>query len=238
MNKTNLKVKTTDFQYPTEEEWRESEKQFPNITNFGFEYKSEFHLLFGQKTLPSEIPREANLYYWDISMNNKIGKLKLAYINLNTHFQRYTNVFEKSATEVNIQKLQFDFYLETYFYFLFSLGDTIFQIINLYFNLKIDEKDVNTFKLRDKLKIQKETSDLSKLIIKFATSIDPKDLRNSFTHRFPKNQKDYRMIYDESAMILYAGTGKVIAPAELMIEVNKSIKKMDKFIIDLKSYLI
>lgn len=238
MNKNHLKVKATDFQYPTDEEWRESEKQFPNLTNFGFEYKNETKLFLELKTPLPEIPREVNLYWWDISMTNKIGKLKLAYINLNTHFQRYTKEFEVTATDVNIHRLQFDFYLETFFYFLFSLGDTIFQIINLYFNLKIDEKDVNTFKLRDKLKIQKETSDLSKLIIKFATSIDPKDLRNSFTHRFPKNQKDYRMIYDESAMILYAGSGQETSSSDLIKEVNKSIKIMDKFIIDLKSYLI
>lgn len=201
MKKDNLKVIAADFQYPTEEEWKESEKQFPSLTNFGFEFKSEIGLIFGQKTPLTEIPREVNLYWWDISMTNKIGKLKLAYINLNTHFQRYTKEYEKSATEVNIHRLQFDFYLETYFYFLFSLGDIIFQIINLYFNLKIDQKDVNTFKLKDQLKIQKETSDLSELIKKFAKSIDPKDIRNSFTHRFPKNQKDYRTKYEKDPKV-------------------------------------
>ena len=62
MKKDNLKVKATDFQYPTEEEWRESEKQFPNLTNFGFEYKYETKLFIELKTPLAEIPREVNLY--------------------------------------------------------------------------------------------------------------------------------------------------------------------------------
>jgi len=78
MNKNHLKVKATDFQYPTDEEWRESEKQFPSLTNFGFEFKSEIGLFFGQKTTLTEIPHEVNLYWWDVTMTNKIGKLKLA----------------------------------------------------------------------------------------------------------------------------------------------------------------
>jgi hypothetical protein len=236
--KQKLYFSTDKLLYPSKEEWLESEKQFPDIRNFGFPYKREFELIFGSKIPLNEKPRESNLYWWDLCLTNKIGKLKLAFISLNTHFQRYTKEFEINRNEINIHRLQFDFYLESYFYFLFSLRDNIFQIINLYFYLKIDEEKVSIpelFKELKKKKISMIHLLLSKLIEDFK---DASDIRNSFTHRFPKNQKDYRMIFDKDKMILYPGTGKEMAPSELMPIVKDSLQIMDKFILDLKNYII
>jgi len=46
------------------------------------------------------------------------------------------------------------------------------------------------------------------------------------------------MILDQDKMILYPGTGKEIAPAELMSIVKNSLQIMDKFILDLKKHII
>lgn len=160
MKQNLITLKTDDFKYPSLEERSIAREKFPNFSNSGFEYKNEIiSILVENKTL-SEANNANNLYWWDNCLQKKLAKLNNAYINIITNYYRgipkNTTEFEK---ENYLNKIQFDFYLETLYYFLFSVRDIILQILNIYYNIGLEEYELSIFK-----KVKNGITD-SKLVI-------------------------------------------------------------------------
>ncbi|MCD4819108.1 MAG: hypothetical protein K8S23_10495 [Candidatus Cloacimonetes bacterium] len=229
-----FEIKANEFKYPSKEERCIAKVDFPNFSNFGFEYKSEFVSILKEGKTLFETNRSNNLYWWDICLQNKIGKLNNAYINAITNYNRSipenTAEFEKNNY---LNKIQFDFYTETLYYFLFSVRDIILQIINVYYKLKMNEYDVCLRKLKKK----KLNGNIISLLVTLVNDLDSATkIRNAFTHRFPINQADYRTIFTkrDEKEILAAGTGKKLTPKEIMSNINKSLPVLSKFLEQLK----
>ena len=228
-------IKADDFTYPSKEETKLAINSLPDLKNFGFhEYRISTEILFQSKPLVA-IKKENDLFNWDICLLNRLGNLRIAYVNASVHYERYSLAKESKAAE-KIHKFQFDFYSETAYYFLFSVRDTIFQIINLYFDLKIEENEVGV----NTIKINLRDKDLKVLIEGFVKEIKTaSDIRNSFTHRFPDNQKDYRAEFDKKDFpgILRIGNGEEFQPKALMKNLNGAVNILSKFINDLRAFI-
>lgn len=230
MKKKTTVLRAEDFKYPSKGERKEAENSYPNLFNFGFEYKHSFEsILNGDKSF-YEIGKEASLYWWDICLLNKFGNLNIAYINT------YVNHKRDWLENGEAPELQFKFYSETFYYFLFSARDIMFQILNIFYDLNIKEYDVSAKNLKKKL-----TDDcVLEMILKLETGLkEASEIRNSFTHRFPKNQKDYRMTHtkEEKSEVLSAGSGREMKPAEIVENINNSLLFMETWVNQLREYL-
>jgi len=228
----NIKVvKSEDFQYPTKEERQLAEKNFPDLENFNCKYRSSLDLFIQNKKSTNEY----NLFFWNLNLKNKIGNLKQAYINVYVHYHKLS---DKNGEDLNendfLNIFQFNFYSEIFYYFLFSVRDVILQILNLYLDLGLKEKGVLMNTIMKKLTGREpELSIIEKLEQDLAKS---SEIRNSFAHRFPKNQSDDRIQHIQTAEIEgFNFTGEQeVKPSEIMENINDSLIIMKKFILELK----
>ncbi len=231
MKNNTIIVGAEDYKYPSNEEREEAENSYPNLSNFGFDYKNELVEILKNKKSLSETKKEVNLFWWDNCLLNKFGKLHLSYINTYVNYMRYSSESEEILKKgISIHRLQFDFYSETYYYFLFSARDVIFQILNLFYNLDIEESRVS-FKTITKKMIN---NNVREMILKLDDKLKvASEIRNSFTHKFPKNQKDYRMTHTK----LSAMSGQEMKPLEIWNNISESLQIMDTWINELRQYL-
>lgn len=235
MKRNTITLRTDDFKYPSLEERRIASENFPNFSNFGFEHKHEIISILEKNKTLSETNKAINLFWWDNCLQNKLARLNNAYINTITNFNRgipeTTSEFEK---ENHLNKIQFDFYVETLYYFLFSTKDIILQILNIYYNIGLKEYELSFFK-----KIKKGISDskLVTLLEKFNSGLKPaSDIRNRFTHRFPINQPDYRTNLSDNNgnEMLSFGSGNTTTPKEIISNIDESLIVLADFLEQLK----
>lgn len=238
MSKKEIILKQEYFRYPTENELSLIEEKFSELTHFDFEYVNSFFLAFKPDSLES-LQVKDNLYWWDNTLCNKLGKLRTSFYNVAVN---YCRSIEKSGFEIisekSINKIQFDYYVETLYYYLFSSRDIIFQILNVYYNLGIKEDD---YGFNKKVKNSIKNESVKELIL--GLSYDFKvasEIRNSFTHRFPANQIDYRVTYSETpeGNCIKAGNEKILHDKDIFENITFSIKRLEGFILSLKSLLL
>lgn len=236
MSKRTITYKAEDFQYPSSEERAAARESYPDIHHFNFEYINTFLLMFQEDKSPWEIDRKNNLFWWDNNLQSKIAKLYLTFINVHTHYHRGIPNNEKEYSDKNyMNKLQFDYYSETLFYFLFSCRDIVLQIINTFYKLGIDDGKVCLRTINKELKeaepkVLAEIESLNKNI-KTAS-----DIRNSLTHKYPLNKPDNRTKIIESAdgLTFHGETGNFKNPDEIMENIISSLNHFSNFLKALK----
>ncbi len=232
MEKTII-VKAEDFRYPTKEEIEAAGEKYPELGNLGFEEKNDIEMILEKGNSFYKTNKEVNLFWWDVSLLNKLGKLNRSYINTSVNYERYLHSIENGLKNEYIHIIQFNFYAETAYYFLISARDIIYQIVNIYFDLKMQEYDVNTKRILQTLNNKK----VKKLIVNLENDLKvASNIRNSFTHRFPKNQKDYRMIYikNDNSEELSIGSGRELKPEEIIKNIDNSLQVFSCFINELR----
>lgn len=233
MTNKKIIIKASAFKFPNKEERKEANKDYPKLKRFGFEYIHEISLLSTDIEF-EEVKRKTDLYHWDICLTNKLGKLRESYILLVTNNkQGVIDNFDVLDKKLKLNKFLFDFYTEIYHYYFFSVRDIILQILNVYYNLKLEDG----FYLKDFKNKIKNNKKIMEIIDDFLDSTkNTNDNRNTFTHRFPINFPDYRpKITQYNGMETYsAGAGYYKKPSELMKDIKFSISKLDKFISDLR----
>jgi len=137
MTKNKVTIKATDYKYPTKKERKEVIKSEPPLTSFDFPYVYAPTLLLSGESSIVDIHKSSNLYWWDHCLKNRIGSLTHAYMNSMVHFKRgIPDDVELFENEHFINRVQFDFYAETFYYYYFTVRDNIAQILNIYFSLK------------------------------------------------------------------------------------------------------
>lgn len=142
--KKGITYKATDFQYPTKEERKEFNKEYPKLTAFGFSHKSELESFFKNNLEIDEVSRESNLFWWDNCLQNRLGKLHEAYIYTMTHYSRgIGNKNSKFLEEDYLNKFLFDFYAETFYFLYFSVRDVVAQILNWYYSVGQSENETS-----------------------------------------------------------------------------------------------
>ena len=230
----SITIKNEEFKYPTLHELRQIKPDTPRLKPFGFPYIYEISELIQNVTNMEDVARRSHLHWWDHCLTNRLGSLNHAYTTALVHFNRgVPDDIKDYQQEHYVNRTQFSYYGETYFYFFMSVRDTIAQLLNVYYDMKIKE---------DKLFINEQfykkitDSKVENLFIQFmADTKVTSDFRNGLAHRFLITHADYRpsVSYDKGGMVYGAGRGDAIKSSELIAEIKRSFLCMAKFIDDL-----
>lgn len=183
------------FEFPTKNEWRELEKSYP----FKKLQTSEEHFLY--TSCPNDgIERGfaiSEISIWRLHLENRLIQTRWSYVLLMFHFNKgipddewfispgrkgesiqYFPHFEKKDRLV---KAQFNYYVDVFYYKLFSAWDTLGHLLNAMYGLEIRKasfdkaiKKLKTVKptLYDKLKEIVDSPDFEKM----------RNIRHSATH--------------------------------------------------------
>jgi hypothetical protein len=80
-----------------------------------------------------DVARKSQLHWWNHCLINRLGSLEHAYTHALVHYHQGlpddVNAYEHQHY---INRVQFGYYGETYFYFFVSVRDTIAQLTNIY----------------------------------------------------------------------------------------------------------
>lgn len=227
-------MESSDFRYPSFDERKKANIDYPKLMRFGFKDKNELESIIEHKMEFEDVNRDSYLFQWDICLQNKIGKLHESYVNLATNYNRTIPDFSDRTTKDDyINSLLFDYYTETYYYFYFSVRDIIGQILNILCVLGLEENNVRFNELPSKI----FDIEIKNIVSSFCTSTKKtSDYRNTFTHRFPANYPDYRSkISDiEGYKAFSGGTGKYTKACEFLGNIKESLVILSKFIEDLQ----
>lgn len=217
----DIVLKATDFRYPSKEESKSINETF--IEPFGFESIHEITAILNRIPIKT-VHKNKLLAEWDNHLINKAGNLYSSYQNSLVHFHRIINASSEVDKNYKIvNRIQFDFFSEVYFYFFQGMKDTTAQILNLYFDLGLNEKQISFNKIQKRL-IKNNTAVhiLSQKLLDNTEKAT--EIRNSFTHRFPSSYPDFRptLTVANSSVTYNAGTGKHISIQEMADNIASS----------------
>lgn len=235
MSKKNVIVKADDYKYPSLEERKEVLKNYPELTFFGFENKSVLEALINDRLSLDDAFKNDNLYWWDNCLLNRFGILKETYIYAITNYIRgFVDDYTKCSQNEIINRLQFDYYAEIFYYYFFSTRDIIAQILCLYLKINIKEiqlhfnegfiRKINDSKINDlTMTFYKATKDAS-------------DFRNGFAHRFTPTLYDNRTTISElnGKKSLNFGNGCLIESKKIVENIDNSLKSLSDLMNNLK----
>lgn len=230
-------IKATEFKYPTRAELKKIRPETPRLKPFGFPYVYEIVELLNNIGSMEDVARRSHLHWWDHCLVNRIGSLSHAYTTALIHFNRgLPDDVKTYQHEHYVNRAQFGYYGETYFYFFISVRDTIAQLMNVYFALEI--KEVKLF-INEEFYRKIPNQEVKDLFAQFM--LDTKqtsDFRNGLAHRFLITHPDRRpSISYEKGMMFGAGRGDAITSSQLMAEIKRSMLCMAKFLDDLRSLM-
>ncbi|MCL6296360.1 hypothetical protein [Jejuia spongiicola] len=233
--KKNIKIiKSDDFKYPLKTEGTKSKISIPSLTTFGFEYNNSIKSILKNKKSYYQDNKEKNLNWWDTCIRKNFIKLKSAYVHtLKNHNQYLIKNGAEPSKDRYIYRLQFDIYAETVYNVLISSKNIAFQILNIYYNLNIEENKVSAKSIKKKM----TDSFIEERLVSLEEHIKSTyKIRNSFTHKFPENQKAYRADYSKKGNLEKQSTiiRNEFKPQEIMLNIDESIRFFAIFINDLK----
>ena len=238
LNKSII-IKADDYRYPSREERKRLYATEPQLASFGFPYASTLGTLLSNRNEVSTAHRQSNLFWWDNCLHNRIGSLWHAYINTLTHYERGIPEREKEFDEHHyINRIQFDFYAETYYYFFSTVKDNIGQLLNVYFNIGLKENEVH---FNSGFAGKLPSGDVRKVVKAFLKETQQTtNHRNSFTHRYPPNYPDNRDRFSETNGLLtfYSSSGEYVSTKMFRDNILSSQIALAKLLNQLKPLLI
>lgn len=232
MNKI-ITIKTSDYKYPTYEEKKFANENYPELRNFGFEDVTPRELFF-KETLKAYY-KKSHLFEWDNCLLNRLGKLSETFDFLFSNYSRGISDISNSTTNQEFaNSFLFDYYTEVFYYFFFSTRDTVLQILNVFYDLDLKENEVFWDKVFNELRDNK----VHEYLKKFQESIkSTSEYRNSFTHRFPPNHPDYRPKLAKSVetTTLSLGLGNHFKPEEFIVNIKESLNNLSILLNELRN---
>lgn len=220
-------IKASDFIYPSRKERKEISKGYPKISIFNFPYVNEFESLIESRKNPEIVHKENNLYWWNNCLQNKLGSLYQSYINTLTHYNRGVpdgRIVKYEASNIPTL-LQFNFYSEIFYYFFFSACEITGQIVSIYYDLPLTEKEVSLNKVCKKI----EDRGVKDILTEFMEKNErASEFRNAFTHRFPKNRPDYRTKMEETdgKKMLHFFNKPEVLPRDIIENIKASLNNL------------
>lgn len=186
---TTLTLTADSFRYPTQEERRRIREIIPEISQFNPAYKSAIIDIIINGYADSAI-RNEDIYWWCNCVNNRIGKIEETFIYVKTHQYRVDSNNITDSVITFTDRILLEYYIEIFYYYFFSFRDLLGQLLNIYFDLKIDEKG----KFFNKEFMGKIKSDPIKtpLVDFLKMTHNSSNIRNSFVHRFTPTHRDLR----------------------------------------------
>lgn len=189
---TTIVINSDAFTYPSREERELIYKDYPNIPNLKFTKRVSIPEVASGGISLREANKINNLFFWNQLLSNRLGLVQESYIIAITNYSRgVSDPAERTQSESQFaNRWKFDYYAETFYYFLISSQDQLAQLLNIYFDLNIPEDHVSfgrrLFSLIDDGKVVEVLKDFQQKII---VAID---YRNKFTHRFSPTAPDFR----------------------------------------------
>lgn len=176
-----------DINYPTQDDADYFRDKAPKLKQFGFRSFSNYDHF---KPF-NEIARAENLNAWDnVVLNTKIYHLKKSYLNCLTFHKRGLSNEVKNLDD---NTKNFIFYLENAFYTIQSIDDVFLQIVNVFYDICLEENEVSFRTNPDGKPSNKFSKELN---VKYPEVFDhlkshissvkeEKDVRHSSVHRYP-----------------------------------------------------
>ncbi len=140
--KTEIILESDSLSYPTKDERKEIEKRIPKINRLDFNCTSAFIDFLESSHIENAIRKE-DIYWWNNCLNNRIGKLNETYIYTVTHHQRLERSTLQEGSQKHTDRILFEYYVEIFYYFFFSTRDVFGQLLNIIFDLRIDETKIH-----------------------------------------------------------------------------------------------
>lgn len=233
-----ITIKASDYQYPTIEERSAVYKTEPLISNFGFSNVSPLVAILNENKSPETMRRDDSLYWWDTCLQNRIGSLSHTYINALVHFERGIPDNMNDFNEQHyFNRIQFDFFAETYYYFFSTVKDNIAQVLNVYFTLNLKETGIH---FNDEF--AKKLPNAAKRIAEdfLSSTKQTVEYRNSFTHRYMPNHPDNRTIIKitRGQSTFYSATGNFVSSKEFQNNIVESQLALSTLLNGLQPMLI
>ncbi len=225
-------LKSRYYKFPSLNERRELSNGIPKYAKFNFKPIKVISSSLKREHTLSEINHTNNLYNWYVVFSNKIFKLHETELFLRTHFQRgiKENILASNQREL-VDNVLFKYFSEVFYYFFFSTIETLAQIINEYYVMQIPENEV---KFSYSFIKRTEIRNISEQLLDFNNSVDTaRQYRNCFTHKFPKNEKDYRtsISSENGRTVLSAGKGDNISNQDFLNNITECSEKL-KILLD------
>lgn len=230
-------IKASDYTYPSREELQAVYKTNPDLYSFGYTSDHPITSLVSRQKGIMEVYRDDHLHYWDGVLLNRNGALSHTYHNAIVH---YTRGFpeDESAFEHQhyINRIQFDYYSEIFYYHFATVKDTIGQILNVYYTMGFD---VTKVYIKDVLvKVPNKAVSMAIKDFNMQTKLTT-SFRNSFTHRTPINYPDSRSTIELSISKLTYGSAKhsFVKPSVIRDNMELTFKALATLIDGLKMLL-
>ncbi|WP_262250294.1 Cthe_2314 family HEPN domain-containing protein [Parapedobacter soli] len=233
-------LKMENYRYPSKDEWLTVSNKFPTITRFGFPYVKEMTLLLTRKETIKGVYIKNNLYEWDAYLSKKIWNLRQSYVNMVVNFNRGLAIGEEDFGDEFkvIQLFNFEFYAETSFYYLIAARDTIYQIINLAFDLDIKEHRVNGDEILLKLDANGH-SEIHNYVNRAYTDLkEANDIRNSLAHKFSKLSSDRRGVISDDGRSYGASAGHFIEYPRQVEILDRSLEHLRDFFFSIRDSMM
>lgn len=229
--KKRIVLKSNSFTYPTQIENQEIDRQIPKIYRLNIEHKSAFMNYLKSQNIHKAI-KEEDIYWWNLCLNNRFGKLEQTYGYVVTHYKRLKEYEILNSENVYTENFLFDYYTEIFYYYYFSSRDILGQLLNSLFEIEYDESKIyfnETFiKKISNEKIKEDSLEFLSL-----TSDSYKKYRNAFNHRFTPNLIDNRAkmttIIKDSGNEINFGTAKEISKSEFYNDIHKLMEILSNY---------
>lgn len=232
-------IKATDYRYPTRDERKQVYDSEPLLRNFGFERVSTLFAVLNESKNAAETHKQNILYWWDFCLQFRIRNLSESYLNSLVHFERgIPDDLTKFEDHHYINRMQFDYYAESYYYLFSTVRDNIGQILNVYYSLKIEENKIH-FNKAFAGNIPDPAA--QRILQTFMDKTEQNTLyRNSFTHRYMPSHPDNREHFQENNghAIFYSPRGEFVTTTQFRDNIVESQKELAALINDLRVLIV
>lgn len=239
MTKKNaIIIKASDYKYPTRKELSEVYKATPDLHSFGFKSEHPFTNLITRQRTIQEVHRDDHLHHWDGILLNRNGSLSHTYHNALVHYSReIPDKLTDFEHRHYINRIQFDYYAEIFYYYFTTVADTLGQILNVYYNFNIPVDKIYFSYLFIKDIPNQDIVNAVKSF--FKETAQAKEFRNSFTHRTPINYPDTRSTVqlDISQLIYGSAANSFVKSSEIKANLDVTFHAMAKLLDFLKPFL-
>lgn len=229
--KKRIVLKSDSFTYPTKAENQAINKQMPKIYRLNIEHKSAFMNYWKSQNIHKAI-KEEDIFWWNLCLNNRFGKLEQTYGYVITHYKRFKEFEISKAENVYTEDFLFDYYTEIFYYYYYSSRDILGQLLNSLFEIEDDESKIY-FNEKFIKKISNEKIKEDSLEFVRLTSDSYKKYRNAFNHRFTPNQIDNRAkmttIIKDNGKEIGFGTAKEISKSDFYDDIHKLMEILSNY---------
>ncbi|WP_067151353.1 Cthe_2314 family HEPN domain-containing protein [Pseudotamlana agarivorans] len=225
-------IKNKFYKYPSLEEGLNQTKFIPNYECFLFKRINSITSVLNGDLETDEVNRRNNLDNWNRVLTNKLFKLHETELFLRVHFERgiQDNIIKSNEKEL-VDGIQFQYFVEIYYYFYFSCLDILAHILNCFYNLKFKEHKIG---FKEELLNKIHNDDIKDLLNEFNSSIkNTREYRNHFTHKFPKNENDSRtnLSHSDGRNMIHISMGNRVKNEEFLKNIEGSSKSL-KILLD------